>query len=349
MKILYNILVIFLFSLTPLFCYTQVTLSLPSSQSCPGNFEIPVEAQNFNNVASVSLKIKYDTTILQYDTHTNVNPAFNAGMFLINAVKEEVIFSWFALNPVNLGNTTLLKLHFHHLLNTNTQIEWNADSLGNCVITDINGIELPLELTDASLSTTFDKPQPVTPSNQATNISENPVFHWNGSGCGPHYHLIYSGDPDFLSDTNSTYNIFGTSLPVSGLEYDKTYYWKVKAVIHTTPYYTEWSEIFSFTTRNPDGIEPSSEPGIKIQLSPNPAREYFNVKLELVKKTVIHVQFVDITGRVIYDPGNEEFLPGIHIREIDVNRFNAGIYFLRIISVSSDVSHVNTEKLIIIR
>ncbi|MCX6271195.1 MAG: hypothetical protein NTU44_08270, partial [Bacteroidetes bacterium] len=127
----------------------QITATLLPYSGCPGELPVPVELQNCNGVASISLKIVYDTVVLHYDTVTDVNPLLNGGFFLSNHIENLVILSWFSLNPIDLGNSNLAILHFHHLINKTTQLAWMDDSTGTCVFTDLDGIELQALFIDA--------------------------------------------------------------------------------------------------------------------------------------------------------------------------------------------------------
>lgn len=335
--------------LLPLFSFTQITLTLPSLEICPGNFETPVEASNFNDVATLSLVVRYDTTIVAYDGHSDLNPAFNSGFFLINPVSDQVKFTWFSLTPVTLGNTTLLTLHFHHLLNKNTTIIWDDDSLGNCQITDLNGTEINTTLLDAAITTRFKTPALMTPQNNASEVSVNPIFHWNGSGCGPHYYLIYSKDENFLTDTTSLSNIFGTSLNVDSLEFNTTYFWKVRSVINSTPYYTDWSEVFHFTTKQPDGINDVNNQVIILSLCPNPAKNRTTIKYKLNHQAMLDIQLVDITGKKIQQILQETGIPSSYIRDLNTENLGMGIYFVKIIVATSFEISIKSVKLVILR
>jgi|GEM_PF-2628461 hypothetical protein len=323
---------------------SQISLTLPSFVTCPGEFDIPVEATSFNEVASVSMKIKFDTLILAYDGHTDLNPGFSGGVFLINSVHGEVIFSWFSLTPINLGNANLLTLHFHHLVNASTSIAWNDDSLGNCVLTDLNGTELPTTLIDASLTSSFIQPLPLTPANNATNVNETPLFHWNGSGCGPHYQLIYSSDPGFSSDTIHITNIFGTSFTADSLEYNTTYYWKVKATINDTPFDTDWSETFSFSTKDANGINELWQYPYHCKLFPNPAANQTSVHIEVNNKVNLHITIFDMSGNEIQKVVPGELGPGSYIYELNTKNYQPGNYIVRILNVFQGESSIKSVK-----
>lgn len=76
-----------------------------------------------------------------------------------------------------------------------------------------------------------------------------------------------------------------------------------------------------------DGIELHPELDVEVTVYPNPARDMVYIKFaeELKGETMIYLSGPD--GRLIY---NEALLPGELIKQIDMNRYPSGTYFLRI-------------------
>jgi hypothetical protein len=65
-----------------------------------------------------------------------------------------------------------------------------------------------------------------SPSNQAANVSTNPTLNWSGSSDADSYDVYFgtSSDPTNLVDSPTN-----TSFPLSGLDLNTTYYWKIVA------------------------------------------------------------------------------------------------------------------------
>ncbi|MFO7756818.1 MAG: T9SS type A sorting domain-containing protein [Bacteroidales bacterium] len=76
-----------------------------------------------------------------------------------------------------------------------------------------------------------------------------------------------------------------------------------------------------------DGIELNPELGVEVTVYPNPVNEIVNIKFseQLKGETMIFLSGPD--GRLIY---NEALKPGVLIREIYMDSYPSGTYFLRI-------------------
>ena len=95
-----------------------------------------------------------------------------------------------------------------------------------------------------TLEQTLDAPVLVSPADAATNIAVNPSLTWNTVTGATSYVVQYSTSNDFSAYTQSSAT--ATSLTVSGLSYNTTYYWRVKAYDGTI--YSNWSSVYAFTT-----------------------------------------------------------------------------------------------------
>lgn len=89
-------------------------------------------------------------------------------------------------------------------------------------------------------------PQLVSPTDAAVDVDVTITLEWNAVTDADEYHL-------YVSDADENYeeeveDIIGTSYEISGLEYSTEYTWTVRALDNSAGY-SEWSEIWSFTTR----------------------------------------------------------------------------------------------------
>ncbi|MCE1189095.1 MAG: T9SS type A sorting domain-containing protein [Ignavibacteria bacterium] len=96
-------------------------------------------------------------------------------------------------------------------------------------------------------SFTTQLPQPVltTPANNSFMASTTTLLKWNAVPGAVKYTLAISTDPGLLGSTN-TYDIAGTNHSVSGLLFNTTYYWSVKAVNAADS--SAFAGIYHFTT-----------------------------------------------------------------------------------------------------
>ena len=76
-----------------------------------------------------------------------------------------------------------------------------------------------------------------------------------------------------------------------------------------------------------EGIEINPDLGVEVTVYPNPASDILNIRFSeaLNGETMIYLSGPD--GRLIY---NESLLPGVLIKEIIMQKYPAGTYFLRI-------------------
>lgn len=335
-----------LFLSFPVSC--QIIVSLVSSNTCPGKVTVPLNLQEFNNVSSVSLKLDYDTSILKYDSISDLHPGFSGGMFLINAVDQQVIIAWFSLNPVSISNGTMLQLHFHHLQNASTTLRWEDDTLGQCLITDSNGEVLASSFIDASLTTDFIPPVLSQPPDQGSFVSINPSFHWSTANCSARYTLIFTRDPEFMSDTLWINNIPVNATQINGLSYNTTYYWKVSAFIPGTPFITAWSDIYRFTTHGPDGTA-EAEPSLitELLLRPNPASSGCQLTFQIKQAAFIEIQLINSTGVLLRKFTFDLKIPGTITRDIPVAGLAAGLYLVRLSAHGSNETVIKSSRLII--
>jgi hypothetical protein len=91
----------------------------------------------------------------------------------------------------------------------------------------------------------LDAPDLISPENGANNVSINPSFDWNDVIGATGYTMQISIDNSFLSGV-STFNLTNSNHTISGLMYDNTFYWRVKATENNNE--SPWSTVWSFTT-----------------------------------------------------------------------------------------------------
>jgi hypothetical protein len=84
------------------------------------------------------------------------------------------------------------------------------------------------------------------PPDVATGISVNPTLQWDIAAFASSYHVEVALDPIFIGIAVNESLLTATSIPLSMLNTNTTYYWRVQAknAIGTSP----WSGTWSFTT-----------------------------------------------------------------------------------------------------
>jgi hypothetical protein len=102
----------------------------------------------------------------------------------------------------------------------------------------------------------------LSPGDGSVDVSISPVLNWEAVELGTGYRVQVSGDSGFGSTVVDVADLSETQYEVSGLAYETTYYWRVRASNDAGE--AEWSTVWSFTTEE----EPLSPPGRVSLVSP---------------------------------------------------------------------------------
>jgi len=114
-----------------------IVLSLPNLTTCAGSsITVPIAVENFNNVATFSLRILYNQSNLVFTGVSGVVPQLQATL-ASGASNGRVNLSWFGINPVNLGSATILNLNF--TVNGSSTLVWDTVSAGSGQIGNLAG------------------------------------------------------------------------------------------------------------------------------------------------------------------------------------------------------------------
>jgi len=77
---------------------------------------VPVDASGMPSVCAISIYIKYNTSVMKFDSISNTH---NGMSYIYNDNSGSIGFSWFSFTPENLTNTKLFDLNFSY---------WTGDS-----------------------------------------------------------------------------------------------------------------------------------------------------------------------------------------------------------------------------
>jgi len=86
----------------------------------------------------------------------------------------------------------------------------------------------------------------VSPANNSTNLPNNPQLKWNAANYADSYKLQVATDNSFTNLVVNQSGLTGTTYDLSGLNYNQTYYWRVRGtnIAGDGP----WSDIWDFKT-----------------------------------------------------------------------------------------------------
>ncbi|HRY32354.1 MAG TPA: T9SS type A sorting domain-containing protein [Bacteroidales bacterium] len=116
---------------------TEITIIAGNAEACEGQVIIPVNAENFYDVAAMSLALEFDAAVLNYNTYQNVNPAFDNGLMSVNVVGNLVKIGFFTVVPASFGNGTIMELVFDGVAGA-TALTWDLLTPGNCELLNID-------------------------------------------------------------------------------------------------------------------------------------------------------------------------------------------------------------------
>ncbi|MBA7659974.1 hypothetical protein ES703_67973 [subsurface metagenome] len=109
------------------------------------------------------------------------------------------------------------------------------------------------------LSSQSTAPEPYSPEAGVSGVPLKPIFQWSAIAGADSYELLVSTDVSFIHPI--IIKIGAYALPATAwqsdisLDYDATYYWKVRA--SSSSGYSAWSAVSAFTTKSSPAIEPS--------------------------------------------------------------------------------------------
>lgn len=157
------------------------SLSLISASSCGSVLESPLYADQLMGAASISLKINYDTTKLQFDGVRSMHPAI--GSALNTANQGQFIVAWFSLNPVSLPADTMLVIKWIALQPAVCTLSFDVQTPGNVEVTNLQGQPLSLQFNNATVERMAVSGPVVQTALQLnyTNETEVSIFYSAGS------------------------------------------------------------------------------------------------------------------------------------------------------------------------
>ena len=99
---------------------------------CPGQIVIPVTVTDFIGVASFSLTLNFNSSVLTYTGYQNLNAAVSGGYFSANAVGDKVFLTWLNTSAATIASgEALIELKFNSIPGT-SPLTWDTQTLGNC-------------------------------------------------------------------------------------------------------------------------------------------------------------------------------------------------------------------------
>jgi len=155
----------------------------------------------------------------------------------------------------------------------------------------------------------------VSPANNATNQPVNLTLDWNEVTDASSYEYQYSTYANFATYTAGTTS--DTEIDISNLNNNTMYFWRIKATDGSI--FSEWSEIWSFTTEI--NISVDNIYANEIRIYPNPASSFITIDYD--SKSLLSFQIYDMQAKLVISQQNNS-------RKINVSKLKSGTYFIKI-------------------
>jgi len=178
----YIYLFLFCFAIPHLGYGQGSSLQVVSGTVCTGVVETPLFAQQLQGIASVSLKINYDTSELRYLGFRNLHPSLSNA--LVTSNNSQFILAWFSLSAAQLTNDTMLVLRWEGRPTGTSALQFDVQTPGNCEVTNLQGQALPVQFMDGSAAVQgATPPTALTPLQLFGVLSSTYQFMYQRSAC----------------------------------------------------------------------------------------------------------------------------------------------------------------------
>ena len=172
-------------------------------------------------------------------------------------------------------------------------------------------------------------PKLISPENNSDSLTLNITLKWALVPNADKYFIQLSSDESF-ADTLVEYTIADTSykIPDHILDYDSTYYWRVKAILNDAM--SDFSNIWTFSTMREVGVDEEFVPINNITIAPNPVSDFAKINFTVDKSSNVCMVLYNSLGnkaRNIFDKRLDQGQYSIDINTADMIN---GIYFVKI-------------------
>ncbi len=168
----------------------------------------------------------------------------------------------------------------------------------------------------------------LSPANNASGISINPVLSWQAAATANSYEVKVFNEGGSLIYSNST--IATTQVQIGPLDYLKKYFWLVRA--KNTFGYGQYSTPFNFTTQSISDINDETG-GISFWLSqnyPNPYNPATQISYGIAASGEVELLVFDIYGEEVAELVNEYQSTGNYTIKFNASALPSGVYFYRL-------------------
>lgn len=170
------------------------------------------------------------------------------------------------------------------------------------------------------------------PANQSTDIPVSAEFIWGISYSASSYELQIATDLDFNTLIVEESEVSSTRLtPETELSSEELYYWRVRTDNFGVK--SDWSEVFSFTTKLTTTMDGGSDLPKEFSLEqnyPNPFNPTTIIEFALPQTSNVRLELFNVVGQRVATLVNETRQAGVHQIDLDASQFASGVYFYRL-------------------
>ncbi len=172
----------------------------------------------------------------------------------------------------------------------------------------------------------------VAPEDGATNMPTDVTLSWNAADGADTYEVQVATDDAFTALVTDESGLTATSLTVSGLASNTTYFWRVRAVNAAGA--GPWSETRSFTTAGGVAVEALDaelpQAFALHQNYPNPFNPTTTLRFDVPETAFVSLTIYDMLGRMVTNLVSETLAPGRYEYAWNAEGLPGGIYVYRI-------------------
>ncbi|ROL61007.1 T9SS C-terminal target domain-containing protein, partial [Bacteroidetes/Chlorobi group bacterium ChocPot_Mid] len=167
------------------------------------------------------------------------------------------------------------------------------------------------------------------PANGASGVDRTLLLKWNTVQYATEYELLVSKKNDFSSDiVVNEPMVYNNQKSIGGLEYDETYYWKVKAKNASGS--GPWSETYSFKVKTLGSVNDEALARFKVNAYPNPFNESNILSFSLVNNSRVVIKMYNLSGVEVETLLNKDLPAGEHSVSWRPKGLESGVYFYSI-------------------
>jgi hypothetical protein len=189
-------------------------------------------------------------------------------------------------------------------------------------IINFNGV-VPLQLPSV--------PNLIAPANSAVIDSSSTLFAWGESQPQVSTYWFELDTTDQFTTAYVNTSVADITFLYSNLQYDKTYWWRVKA--YNGAGWSDFSDVWTFTTDSPVSVDDEQLTPTVFSLDqnyPNPFNPSTIITYSLAKEEKVSLKVYDIMGGEVIELVNVKQAAGKYNIEFDASNLSSGLYIYSI-------------------